>query len=383
MPKTYRLLYHKVYAFDNLHAAYRRARRGKRYRTEVLSFSAHLEENLLKLQLELANGSYRTGDYRCFEVREPKRRLVAALPFRDRVVQHALCNIIGPIFDVRFISDSYACRVGKGTHAGADRVTAFLRRAQKANDETWILKGDVAQYFPSIDHEVLIGIIGRTIRCEATMRLVREIVSSWHTPGQEGKGIAIGNLTSQLFANIYLNDLDQFVKHRLRQRYYVRYMDDFVVVGSGKTPLHSVRQNISEFLTEQLDLGLNTKTQVFPMAQGVDFLGYRIWPTHRLLRKDSVKRMRRKLRRFSEGYASGDVDLEQINMSVQSWLGHSRHANTHNLRRRIFGSFVLRGGSAIPARDDADGGSKLMHHGRRAGAQGVCAGLGTKARRYG
>jgi RNA-directed DNA polymerase len=341
MPRTYRLLYNKVYAFDNLHAAYLKARRGKRYRPEVLGFSAHLEERLLQLQLELANGSYHTGEYRRFEVTEPKRRLVAALPFRDRVVQHALCNIIEPIFEARFIEDSYACRVGKGTHAGADRLTAFLRKAQRANGETWILKGDIAKYFPSIDHELLMSIIGRTIRCQATMRLVREIVHSWHTDGRAGKGIAIGNLTSQLFANIYLNELDQFVKHGLRQRYYIRYMDDFVIVGADKGALHSVRQDIADFLIDSLALELNTKTQIFPLAHGVDFLGYRIWPTHRLLRKSSIRRMRRKLKHFAKLYATGSMDLEDIDKSVQSWLGHSSHANTYNLRKHIFGECIL------------------------------------------
>ena len=341
MPKTYRHLYNTICEFGNLHQAYLKARRNKRYRPEVLAFSAHLEEELLQLRQELLSGNYRTGDYRCFEVQEPKRRLVAALPFRDRVVQHALCNIIEPILDSRFIHDSYACRTGKGAHAGADRVTAFLREAHRNNGQAWVLKGDVAQYFPSVDHEILLGLVGRTIRCGATMNLAREIVNSWHTAGMHGRGIAIGNLTSQLFANLYLNELDQFVKHELRQRHYIRYMDDFIVVGDDKATLNSIRQNVVEFLADKLALRTNSKTQVFPAAQGVDFLGYRIWATHRLLRKGSIKRMKRKLRHFSELYARGDIDLGRISASVQSWVGHCGHADTYNLRNRIFAEVNL------------------------------------------
>jgi retron-type reverse transcriptase len=345
MPKTYGRLYNRICEFGNLHQAYLKARRNKRYRAEVLAFSAHLEEELLQLQQELLTGTYHTGTYRRFEVREPKRRLVAALPFRDRVVQHALYNIIEPIFESRFIHDSYACREGKGTHAGADRVTAFLRKAHREHGQVWILKGDIAHYFPSVDHQVLLAIIERTIRCDATMGLVREIVDSWHTAGARGRGIPIGNLTSQLFANLYLNELDQFVKHELRQRHYARYMDDFVVIGGDKAALNGLRQDITEFLAEKLALGMNSKTKIFAAAQGVDFLGYRIWATHRLLRKGSIKRMKHALRHFIRLYAGGDITLGRINASVQSWLGHCSHADTYNLRKRLLAEANLTHGS--------------------------------------
>ena len=342
MPKTYRHLYDDICAFENLHLAYLKARRDKRYRPKVLEFSAHLEEELLRLQSELMMGAYRTGEYRRFMVYEPKARQIAALPFRDRVEQHALCNVIEPIFDVRFIHDSYACRKGKGTHAGADRVTEFLRRAQREFSEVWVLKGDVAKYFPSVKHDTLLSIIGRTIRCGKTLGLIRDVVGSWHTMGEPGRGIPIGNLTSQLFANIYLNEFDQFVKHQLRQRLFVRYMDDFLVIGSNKRELHRIRQDIADFLSNVLSLRLNSKTQVYPAAQGIDFLGYRMWATHRLLRKSSVKRMRRKLKAFAEGYADGSRTFEEINASVQSWLGHAGHADTYRLRCRLFADFVLK-----------------------------------------
>ena len=258
MPKTYRHLYDQITAFENLHRAYLQARRNKRYRSEVLGFSAHLEEELLRLQQELVAKSYRTGRYRRFMIREPKARLVAALPFRDRVVHHALCNVIGPILEATFINDSYACQAGKGTHAGADRLTQFLRQAQREHDEVWVLKGDIAQYFPSVDHDILWRLIGRKIKCSGTMWLIEGILDSWHTDGRAGKGIPIGNLTSQLWANLYLNELDQFVKHGLKCQWYERYMDDWVVLDSSKKRLQAVGVDIADFLHERLKLRKKT-----------------------------------------------------------------------------------------------------------------------------
>ena len=342
MPKTYRDLFEWVVAFDNLHGAYIKARRNKRYRPEVLGFSANLEEGLLQLRRELIGQTYRTGCYRCFTVYEPKVRLVAALPFRDRVVHHALCNVIGPILEATFIHDSYACRTGKGTHAGADRVTEFLREARRRCGEVWVLKGDVAGYFPSVDHAVLLGIIERKIGCLETLWLVEEILDSWHTEGRPGSGIPIGNLTSQLWANLYLNELDQFVKHGLKCRWYVRYMDDWIILDSDKAKLQQIKAAIADFLGDHLGLKLNSKTNVFSAAQGIKFLGYRIWATHRLLRKSSVKRMRRKLRRFEEGYTDGSVELDHITASIMSWLGHASHADCYNLTKRLFQDFKLR-----------------------------------------
>lgn len=342
MPKTHRHLFGQIVAFDNLHQAYIKARRNKRYRPEVLSFSADLEEELLLLRRELISRTYRTGRYRRFTVREPKVRLVAALPFRDRVVHHALCNVVGPISEATFIHDSYACRVGKGTHAGADRVTEFLRHAHRQCNQVWVLKGDVAGYFPSVDHAILLGVMERKIKCVDTLWLVEEILDSWHTEGRPGSGIPIGNLTSQLWANLYLNELDQFVKHELKRRWYVRYMDDWIMLAGDKGKLGQDKAAMADFLGEHLALKLNSKTSIFPGAQGIDFLGYRIWATHRLLRKSSVKRMRRRLKKFERGYVEGAVDVDHITASIMSWLGHAGHADCYNLTKRLFQDFRLR-----------------------------------------
>ena len=341
MAKTYNNLYPLIYDFENLYRAYLKARRNKRYQQEVLAFTANLEENLLQIQNELIWKTYRTGPYRFFYVHDPKTRLVAALPFKDRVVQHALCNIIEPIFESRFIYDSYACRVGKGTHAGADRVTQFLRIAQRKWERVYCLKGDIVQYFPSINHAILKAIIRKRIACPDTLWLIDEIIDSGGDGSDCPRGLPIGNLTSQLWANVYLDQLDHFVKEVLREKYYVRYMDDFVILSGDKKHLWDIKHQIEDFLADKLDLRLNGKTGIWPISQGIDFLGYRIWPTHRLVRKSSIKRMKRKLKVFQRKYREGRIDLDKINATIQSWIGHVSYANSYNLRRKLFRAFIL------------------------------------------
>jgi len=315
----------------------------KRYRGGVLQFRQYLEHNLLQIQNELINKTYHTGEYRTFFVYEPKARLVAALPFRDRVVQHALCTVIEPIWERRFIYDSYACRLGKGMHAGANRTQAFLRSAQRKWGKIYCLKGDVLKYFPNIDHGILKSLIRKRITCPDTLWLCDEIIDSAKQLNKgRAKGIPIGNLTSQLFANIYLHELDKLVKQELRQPFYVRYMDDFVIIGNDKADLQKMRQQIAYFLKEHLSLELNGKTQVFPLkGRGIDFLGYRIWPTHRLLRNSTKKRIRRALKTFSKLYSQGSINAREINASIQSWLGHMKHCNSYRLRKKVFGAFIL------------------------------------------
>lgn len=337
MPKTCNGLYEKISDFENLHGAYLKARRCKRYRKEVLLFTRNVEEELLTLQEELVSGTYMTGQYRRFMVFEPKQREILALPFRDRVVHHAICTIIEPLFERRFIFDSYGCRVGKGTHSGSARLVDFLRRAQRVWDTVYCLKADISKFFPSVDHGDLKRVIRRIIRCKRTLKLLDEIIDS--IPGQ--KGIPIGNLTSQIFANVYLDELDHFVKEKLQVKFYIRYMDDFVLLHSDKKLLHYCKAEIATFLKEELKLGLNAKTSVFPISRGVDFLGYRTWPTHKLLRKRSVIGMRRRLKKLSERYRRGAITLEDIRPIIASWLGHTKHANSYNAVKRVLGSVVF------------------------------------------
>ncbi len=332
MAKTYNHLYGRICDFNNIYRAYLLARRNKRYHGDVLVFTAGLGTNLTRIQHQLTDNTYRTGAYKYFTVQEPKERLIAALPFADRVVHHALCNVVEPIFERSFIHDSYACRVGKGVLAGVTRATQFLRAAGQEGSPVYCLKCDITKYFPSIDHEVLDRIIRRRISCRNTLGLITEIINSTTT----SKGIPIGNLTSQLFANAYLNELDHYVKDGLGVRYYVRYMDDFIILNTRKSYLHDLLGRIASFLKVRLRLTMNKKTQIFPVGQrAIDFLGYRIWPDHRLLRKANIKRTKRKIKALMKGHAEGRVRIEDLRASVMSWLGHAKHADTWRLRRRV------------------------------------------------
>jgi hypothetical protein len=283
-------------------------------------------------------------------VYEPKERIVAALPFRDRVLHQAIVAVIEPIWECRFIDDSYACRPGRGTHRGADRVQAMLRRAQREHGKVYVLKADIAKYFYSIDHCVLKKLVRRRIRCRRTLALIDSIIDSNAEPGDLCPvGLPIGNLTSQLFANVYLHELDEFVKHALRERYYVRYMDDFCIISHDKAHLHRVRVLIEQFLWDRLRLKTNAKTQIFPIGtkfgRALDFLGYRIWPTHRRLRKSSISRITRTLRKLRRQYADGKVGMDRIRASIMSWIAHAAHADAFGLRRKLLGSFTFtRGG---------------------------------------
>ena len=349
--KTHNRFFQKVCAFDNLVRASRKAQRGKRFQTQVTAFNFHLEKELYQLQAELQTQTYRPGPYYEFHVYEPKLRKISAAPYRDRVVHHALCNIIEPIFDPTFIFDSYACRKGKGTHKAVDRFTDFSRK------NTYVLKCDIKKYFPSIDHEILKTLFRRKIRDVQVLWLMDLIVDSSNpqedvreyfegddllTPISRHRGIPIGNLTSQFFANIYLNGFDHFVKEDLRCRCYIRYMDDFVVLDTDKAQLHQVKTEMEGYLA-QLRLKLHThKCQVFPVKDGTDFLGYQVFPTHRRLRPSSVRRARRRLRGLRDDYESGKILWSDVNHSVQSWLGHIKHADTYGLRQAIFSQTIFR-----------------------------------------
>lgn len=346
--KTFRNLYPKVYSFENLYRSFRKARKGgKRKKQEVAAFEYHLEKELWRLHHELKTKTYTPGPYRNFYIYERKRRKISAAPFRDRIVHHAIYNVMEPIFEPRFIYDSYACRTGKGTHRAADRAQLFARRCR------YVLKCDIKQFFPSIDHAILKSILSRWIWDEDMMWLVDVILQSgvgildseyeveWF-PGDDllsplrPRGLPIGNLTSQFWANVYLNELDQFVKRQLRCRCYVRYADDFLLFHDDKTVLHQWRWEIQDFLVRlRLKLHAN-KSVVFPTRVGFDFVGYRIFPFYRRLRKDNVRRFARKLRRLRDAYHRGEKSLDEIHHSIQSWIAHASHANTYRLRSRVF-----------------------------------------------
>lgn len=337
-------LYCKIYDFENLCLAFDRASRGRRYDTEVLRFRRDLEENLIGIQNELIWKTYEPRPYKTFKLFEPKERIISVAPFRDRVVHHAIMNIIEPIWDGLFIYDTYACRKGKGAHAGMYRVVEFLRAAGERWANTYCFKGDISKCFPSINHRILLSIIERKIKCRNTLWLFDKIIfNGGERERLDSHNLPIGNLISQWAANLYLSELDYFIKNGLRVKYYVRYMDDFVLLGGDKKELHKHKREVADFLYNKLRMSLNPKSDVFPARRGVDFLGYRIWPIHRLLRKSSLIRASRRFKRLSNYYARGIIGLNFVRASVMSWLGHCKHANAERGVKRCLRDLILQG----------------------------------------
>ena len=332
MTKTVKGIFERVITFDSLYAAYLRARKGKRRSMACRIFEQDLEGNLIQLQNELIWGTYRTGPYRSFYVSEPKRRKITALShFRDRVVQQALYAEIEPIYERRFISSSFACRPGKGAHAGADEAQQMLRTCLHNHDKVYALKADISRYFASIDHATLKRLLRKKIGDKRVLQLLDDIIDSYCEGCRPGKGLPIGNLTSQLFANVYMDHFDQWMKCHRQVKWYVRYMDDWVVIHPCKQHLGALRIDAERFLQDELHLSTNHKTQIFPVAhsegRGLDFLGYHLWPERRRLRKASLKRSKRRVRTLQRQYAEGRIELADIHQQLHSWIAHARHGD--------------------------------------------------------
>lgn len=333
-------LFRGIVSFQNLLLAAKLAQRGKRFKRATSRFNFSLEHELWTLQAELSSGTYQPGDYRHFTIYEPKRRLISAAPYRDRVVHHAIHNVLKPIFDPTFIHDSYATRKGKGTHAAIDRFQRF------AQISPYVLKCDIRQYFPSIDHEILMRLIERKIACSPTLELIGKILNSHVSPVAPSLpparwGIPIGNLTSQFFANIYLNGLDHFIKEQLGCRHYLRYMDDFVVFHGDKAFLWDVKGRIVEYLkTLKLELH-DGKCRIFKTARGMPFLGLVVFPQRRRIKRENYLRYRRRLKGLQKSYQKGAIGLTGIRQSVCAWIGHAKHADTVRLRTFLLGDYVF------------------------------------------
>lgn len=338
-------LWPRLVAFDNLWLAWRKTRRGKSRTSGAVAFELELEANLLSLQRELESGTYRPGAYRLFRIYERKPRLIAAAPFRDRVVHHALMNLIEPPLDRRFIFDSYACRQGKGVHLAVNRYQGWAQRYRYA------IKLDVQRYFPSIDHDLLKATLRRQLGDERILALLDLIIDQGpesqaadvlYFPGDDllsplerRHGIPIGNLTSQFFANLYLNGVDHGIKEELRVPAYLRYVDDMILLGDDKARLWAWRDWIGDRLA-QVRLRLHPEAKISRVEEGLDVLGYRVFPHSRRLRNENGLRFRRRLRACAQGFAAGRLTWADIHPRVQAWIGHACHADTLGLRERIF-----------------------------------------------
>jgi hypothetical protein len=253
-----------------------------------------------------------------------KRRFISAAPYVDRVVQHALCNLIEPIFERTFIYDSYACRKGKGTHKAVDRFTEYSRK------NVYVLKCDIRNYFASIDHEILFQMIQRKIKDPKVLWLIRVIIDSTPNPG-----IPIGNLTSQIFANLYLNGLDHFIKENIGCRCYLRYMDDLILFGDNKEQLAGWKEEIGDFLGEIILFLHAEKSQLYQTGDGVPFLGYKVYPTHRLVLTQNVRRYRKRMKKYLRLFKMNLISGKKIAAYLQSWLGFTGYADSYHLQDKL------------------------------------------------
>lgn len=350
--KTYKNLFPALCAFETLYEAFRRARRGKRRQPNVIDFELNLEHNLITLCQQLRRDTYRPGRYTHFTLYDTKPRRISAAPFRDRVVHHALVRVIEPIWEQRFISDSYACRVGKGTHAALDRCTHFARRYP------YVLQADIVQCFPSIDHAILESLLARRLADPDVMNLCRRIIASGASIHQDAyqmqwfpgddllaaarpRGLPIGNQTSQFWANLYLHDLDKFVKQELRCPAYIRYVDDMLLFAPDKPTLHHWRRDLEAFL-QSLRLVIHPhRTRIHPVGTGIPFLGFIVYPGHRRLRRSSGLAFARRFRRKVAAYGAGRLSRARLDGAVQGWLGHVSHGDTWGLRRAILSAVAI------------------------------------------
>ena len=318
MGKKYKKLIGLIADKDNIMLAARKARKGNPSSVAGMVFMDHLEANALLLSKLILNGSYRPGPPREFVIHEPKRRQISALPFVDRVVQHAINNVIEPIFTRTFYSQSYGCIKGKGTHSGAIKCQSIMRKLSRRGP-VFILKTDFAGYFYNIDRVVLHKLIKSKISCERTIGLIECFVPN------SGVKIAIGDLLSQLFANVYGTMADQWLLHHAKRKNFIRYMDDIVIFGSDRSEMLELKSEFEKFCKEEMKLSLS-KWSVTSLSQGVNFLGYRIWTTHKLMRKQSVRSAKRKIKKYIK-----HNEKDKLMMFIASWMGHAKWADSRNL----------------------------------------------------
>lgn len=343
--RTFKALFGEITSFENLYEAASRARKGKRLRPDVAQFHNRLEHNLFQLQVELLTRSYVPQAYTTFYVYDPKKRMISASTYRDRVVHHALCQVIGPLFERSFIHDSYANQKGKGTHK------ALIRYQQFAQKYAYVLKCDIRKFFPSIDHVILKKTLHRKVTCEGTLWLIDLIIDHsnpqeavddyfWgddpFTPHIRRKGLPIGNLTSQFWGNVYLDAFDHFLKDQLGYKGYIRYVDDFVIFSNDKPELHRLKQKIGKYL-EAYRLKIHPdKTQVFAVASGVPFLGFRVFPTYRYVLKPKVKRYKRHIRKAVKELKVRAISPQEMENKLNAWLGHIRFGKNYYTEQQVF-----------------------------------------------
>ncbi|UZE94343.1 MAG: hypothetical protein IB618_02080 [Candidatus Pacearchaeota archaeon] len=332
--KTQKYLYPKIYSIRNLYFAWRKARKPKTRKDYVIEFESNLRENLLSLHKELKEQTYQPKPLKTFILRDPKTRKISKSNFRDRIIHHAVYRVIEHIFDKTFICDSCANRKNKGNLFALKRFDFFKRKVSRNNTRAcFVLKADIRHYFQEVSHRILLNIISKKISDEKVLWLINQILNN----GFKEKGMPLGNLTSQFFANVYLNELDYFVKHQLKTKYYIRYVDDFVILHENKIQLEIWKFYIGKFLEEKLKLELHPeKSRVIPLFKGVDFVGFRNFYYFKLLRKRNIRNILLRIEQYKIGFLSYEKMIE----SYQGWQAYAKWANSFKLRKEIQKDFI-------------------------------------------
>ena len=331
-------LYFLLCSYDNLLLAYKKARKHKTIRPEVLDFEKDLENNLLALRTELLFHIYRPQPLTSFIIRDPKTRKINKSAFRDRVVHHALCNIIEPFFEKQFIFDSYANRKGKGTLKAIQRFESFSNKISRNHTiSAYAFKADIKHYFEDVNHPILINLIKRRIKDQRIIWLIEIILGNY---SNQDRSMPLGNLTSQFFANIYLHELDYFVKQQLKIKYYLRYVDDFVLLHNSPKELVQFKEKINFFLQDKLRLQLHPlKSKIMSLAGGIFFLGLRLFPHHRLLKKSNLRKFTKKYQQLSFQYLQKSMSYDHLYNFMEGWIAYAKIANTYKLRKNILSNF--------------------------------------------
>lgn len=336
-------LFHNITSVSNLFCAWNEFKKGKSKREDIIKFEFNLEDNIFKLHEELLSKKYKHGEYTGFFVKDPKLRHIHKASVRDRILHQAIFRILYPIFDKHFIFDSYSSRIEKGTHRAMKRFKYFINKVSKNNAKTcWVLKCDVRKFFDSINHEILFNLIKKEIFCSETICLIKTIIDSFNVPNtiyviaDIKKGIPLGNVISQLFSNIYLNELDQFIKHELKIKYYIRYCDDFIILNLDKGKLEQLITKIKEFLNNKLNLELHPqKIEIRKLKQGIDFLGYVVLSHYIVLRTKTKRRMFRKIKENKEKLDKEVISKETFDQSLQSYLAILGHCKGYKLKLKL------------------------------------------------
>ena len=333
------ILFQNIIDIENIEYSYNKCMLGKsKYKKDAIIFDIDKTQNINNLIEDLSINKYYPGKYNEFIIYEPKKRVIHAPTFRDKLVQRMVYNVMAPIYKNIFIKDSYACIIGKGTHAASQKTQDMIKKAKwQYGDNAYIIKIDIEKFFYSIKRDILKKIYRKKITCKKTLHLLDLIIDS--APGEIG--LPLGNITSHTFANIMLNELDQYCKRYLAIKYYIRYMDDVCIVVKDKGKAQQLLHLCEEYSNNVLELNLNkNKSKIFPISQGVNFVGFKTWGTHKLLRVSSKRKIKNRARKIPNLIKCGKITIEKAEQMLNSWFGHAKHGNNYNFMKAILKKYT-------------------------------------------